>query len=111
MTQQDLFSLDAGRELKGEGMDLAAANRAEALAIARRGAFSAAVRRDDLTADADDAYRALERAGMADCLGNAAGSIFKGAEWRWTGEFRPSERTSNHGRMIRVWRLVGEVAA
>jgi hypothetical protein len=37
-------------------------------------------------------------------LGNAAGSIFRRGFY-FTGEFRNSERVSNHRRTIRVWRL------
>ena len=38
-------------------------------------------------------------------LGNAAGSIFRGPQWRFTGQYVPSGIVSRHGAMVRVWRL------
>ncbi len=38
-------------------------------------------------------------------LGNAAGSIFRGKQWRFTGEWRQSGYVSRHGAMVRVWAL------
>lgn len=93
-----------GEALKRAGMERAAANRRELLALAR-GIADAAALRGDGTATADDVAEGLEAAGRdpAD-LGAAFGSIFKGKGWRFTGEWRPSRRPSNHARPVRVWR-------
>ncbi len=55
---------------------------------------------------ADDAYYILTKMGHAwRELGNAAGALFRGPDWQWSGEWIQSERVSNHHRMIRKWRL------
>jgi hypothetical protein len=41
-----------------------------------------------------------------DAVRKAAGSIFSGGEWQAAG-WKPSQRRSNHARMIREWRLRG----
>ena len=38
-------------------------------------------------------------------LGNAAGSVFRGKDWRFTGRWEKSARVSNHARVNRVWEL------
>jgi len=38
-------------------------------------------------------------------LGNAAGSIFAGKRWKFTGDRVKSRRPSAHAREIKVWRL------
>jgi hypothetical protein len=40
-----------------------------------------------------------------DSIGPAAGSLFRGAEWEFTGQRVLSSRVSNHSREIKVWRL------
>jgi hypothetical protein len=48
----------------------------------------------------DDVFQFLDPR----CLGNAAGQIFRGAEWEFV-EWRESKRPSNHARPVRAWRL------
>lgn len=82
--------------------------RSEIVNIARTGAAIAAHRSDN-TATIDDAIEYLERAPYwrsAKDLGNSAGSIFKTGDWEFTGQWKPSRRASNHGRHVRVWKLV-----
>ena len=38
---------------------------------------------------------------------NAWGAVFAGKEWVATGEWVRSQKESNHGREIKVWRYVG----
>ena len=90
-----------GQQLKDEGMARAALARAGALADARRLAVRIALGRASQTATADDVARSYPD------LGPAAGSLFKGRDWVWTGEWAASRRASNHRRHNRVWRLVG----
>lgn len=100
--QQAEFDLEEGRRRKRQGMSLAAQNRARLLDYARRLAREIAQKSGVCTSD--DVHKALRERGL-DGLGNAAGSLFRGPEWVFTGQWRPSERVSAHGRMIRVWRL------
>ena len=107
MLQQELtFDAQLGDLLKRVGMEAAALCRADALRMAREGVRRAALGRECRTATADDAYAYLEQVGMPlGILGNAAGSIFRGDEWVSHGHTF-SERTSNHRRQIRVWKLI-----
>ena len=108
MEQLDLFDAAKAQELKAEGMKVSRENpeRISLLDIAREGARKAAESRISRTATADDAYVYLTSLGYDQfSLGNAAGSLFRGKEWEFTGGFRASRRTSNHGHLQRVWRL------
>ncbi len=43
---------------------------------------------------------------LIDTLGNAAGSIFKGMEWEFTGSYRQvALNRRSHARDVKVWRL------
>lgn len=97
---------DAG---KRAGMTQAADNHASLLAFARGVAVEIAVRRFSHEVTADDVARELEARGISVfALGNAAGSLFKGGGWAWTGRFMASERVHAHRNLLRVWRWVGE---
>lgn len=98
------FDGAAGEQLKMEGMQRAAENRAAILSKARDLAHNIARKSGYVTAD--DVYQALMFLGYReDCLGPAAGSLFKTPEFVATGQLIKSKRTSNHRRLIRVWRL------
>lgn len=112
MTQQDFnfdrntFNARLGEDLKEQGMALANMSRSELLEFAKEACRSVAMRTFDRTVTADDAARELVDMGYDPSeLGNAAGSLFRGNEWEFTGEWRKSTRVSNHARMNRVWRL------
>ena len=99
-----LFNLDEARRLKEEGIKQAANNPMRPLDHARIFATLAVRKYGEVTAD--DVYRAFKDRDMDfDTLGNAAGAIFRGPEWQFTGKWRASTRPSNHARMLRVWRL------
>lgn len=104
MSQIGLFDAKKGEQLKDEGMDKAACNRDFDLAIARNTAVMIAQGRQDRSCTADDVQRVLIERGIS--LGNAAGSIFRGKRWRFTGRFVKSQRVSNHASIRRVWQLV-----
>lgn len=104
---QRMFDPAEAERLKREGMERAAEKRAWALRMARHWAHFAATLRVRVTADDVFSYLPPEPASI---LGPAAGSIFKErkngqAVWKFTGNWVKSERTSNHGRCIRVWEL------
>jgi hypothetical protein len=51
------------------------------------------------------AKRLVEKGVSVFALGNAAGSLFKGKQWQWTGRYRKSERVHAHSNPLKVWRL------
>ena len=108
--QQPLFGamdLALGQALKEAGLDRVSDSRKEALFLGRVYVRRAALGRSDRTATADDAAAGFERAGLpADLLGNAAGALFRGKGWAFTGRWQKSERASNHAHQNRVWRYV-----
>ena len=103
------FDLAGGMALREAGKHLAASKRAYVLSYARTMALAIAKSRPDRCVTADDVYRQLALLGhdMA-LLGNAAGSLFRGNRWEWTGQRKQSLRISNHARWIMVWRLRDE---
>jgi hypothetical protein len=98
----DLFNLDEGIRLKEEGMALAADN-SNILPYAQNLATLYAENHVG-RCTADDVMRQLT-AEQIKRLGNAAGSLFKGKQWTPAGIWVQSQRKTNHGRWIRVWRL------
>lgn len=99
MDNRHLFNRSLGRQLALNGMEMAAEARADALAYARAVAFR--LGRGGAPVTADDVQAVLIEQNID--LGNAAGSIFRGA-WELFG-YTKSTRVSNHGRVIGVWRL------
>ena len=99
------FSETEGDQLKLAGMELAADNNKDRLALARHVAESIGLETGECTADA--VGKKLKSLYGIETLGPAAGSIFKTSRWRWSGEFVKSSRVSNHSRLLRVWKYVG----
>jgi hypothetical protein len=100
--QRDLFDLREGRRQRDVGMDRAAQGRLIVLEKARAACRRAALARSTRYATIDDA------GALVAALGNAAGLVFRGAEWQATPHWWPSVRVSNHARQVRVWRLAAE---
>lgn len=99
----DLFDWAESNRKKAVGMALASESRAELLEIARNIAREIGATGSDV--DADMVGQEMERRGYSvESLGPAAGSIFKGREWEFTGRRVRSSRKSNHGRELKVWR-------
>lgn len=103
----DLFNHSEAQRLKEEGMALAADAQADLLTLARAIAVEEAMKHPRRHCHADMVGRELKRRGLPSSLGHAAGSIFRGDEWEWTGLRIQSQRTTNHGRELKVWRYVG----
>ena len=103
--QRTLFDLPKAKKLRDAGKDRAATERRELLEKAQEYVgFCYDLGAREITAD--DVYALMESHDLhPERLGNAWGSVFKGPEWEWTGEWRQSTRVSNRGRYIRVWRL------
>ena len=91
--------------LKAEGMARAAESKRELLAVARKLARDIALSREDRTCHADLVAEAMVQAGITETLGNAAGSLFKTDDWKFTGQFTESTRPQSHRNLLRVWRL------
>lgn len=102
----NLFDYARATEKKAEGMVLAAAAQPDLLNIARRIAAEIANRKPNHECNADEVGLELARRGYQSNLGPAAGSIFKGQEWEFTGRRIRSERVKNHARELKVWRYV-----
>jgi hypothetical protein len=105
MNQLPLFDGRKARAAKARGMARAASHHNELLEIARDVAESIA-RSGDGTATMDEVALQMIRMDYNPAeLGNAAGSVFKGNQWEFTGERVKSNKVSSHAREIRVWRL------
>jgi hypothetical protein len=100
------FDLEKGEKCKEEGLAQAALppSRKQLLELARLCAIRIANRFGEVTYD--DVFYEMIRQGLdPTALGNAAGSIFRGNEFIFTGRWEKSRRVSNHARVNRVWRL------
>lgn len=103
-----LFDLAEGERLKERGKARARASKDELLSAAREVLVSVARQNGSGRVNADDAHAGLARRFPGyepSHLGPAAGSLFRGKEWRFSGEWEKSRRASNHARWLRVWEL------
>ena len=98
--------LDAqeGLRRKQEGMSRAADAKPSLLDYSRSLARQIALRAPDRTVTADDVAAKLEEQGLGP-LGRAAGSLFRGEEWEFTGRYIESAQPQNHRHPIKIWRL------
>ena len=104
--QNNLFDFAEAKRRKEDGMAIAADNQADWLQIARDIAVELALQNPFRTCNADAVGEVLlERHGIAS-LGPAAGSLFKGGNWEFTGQRFLSKRKTNHARELKIWRLV-----
>jgi hypothetical protein len=98
-----LFDYAESKKCRDQGMDIATQGRAEALMRARVLALNIVRLNGRVTAD--DVRREYEYRGRDwSELGNAAGSIFKGNDWKCVG-FENSSVATSHARALRVWEL------
>jgi hypothetical protein len=101
-----VFDGDEAEVLKQQGMALGAANNIERLELARLVAVKIA-KDGDGTCHADAVGKVMLGEYGIESLGPAAGSMFKGNDWVFTGIYKPSERVKSHGQVLRVWKYVG----
>jgi hypothetical protein len=98
------FDLNEGERQKEEGIALASLPRKQLVELARLCAIRVARSFGEVTYD--DVFYEMIRQGLDPiALGNAAGGIFRGKEFVFTGRWEKSRRVSNHARVNRVWRL------
>jgi len=99
---------DAQESADRKEQALAKLDSADVLTLARQIAKELAERWGAVNADhvgheMKERY-GIERYGI-DSIGPAAGALFRGPEWEFTGQRVLSSRVSNHSREIKVWRL------
>lgn len=100
-----LFDLSASLAARDKGMQQAADNNASLLKFARKLAVEIAEKKGTVTMD-DIAFALHSRGISIFALGNAAGSVFRGKQWQFTGQLVKSVREHSHGNLLRCWRLV-----
>ncbi len=103
-TRPATSDINSAAELRDRGIEIAAENNPTLLEKARIAAREIALERGEVTSD-DVFQRMYLRGEHPELLGNAAGSVFRGSEWNWTGKVVPSERINARCRLIRIWRL------
>ena len=104
--QPTLWDAAASEQAAQAGIDQAAANHASLLTFARELAREIARSRADRCCTADDVQAEIERRGISvRALGNAAGGLFRGTEWTWTGRWQKSARLHAHANPLRIWHL------
>ncbi len=99
-----LFDLAEAERHRDAGIGVAAENRSEILHRAKIIAREIALSRASRECDSDDVARRLTK-GERKALGNAAGAIFRGDDWRFV-RYKTCERINAHARTIRVWKLI-----
>lgn len=100
-----LFDDDAGKNAKQFGIETAALNRATVLEIAQTIALELGPQYGEVHADM--VFRRLIARNISPKqLGPAAGAIFRGPHWEFTGRMHRSRRISNHARRICIWRYI-----
>lgn len=103
--QLAMFDKHAAERAKHRGMTEAERGARDFLNYARAVAREIASHRPQ-GITADDVQEALVQRGHdIHRLGNAAGSLFRGPEWIFTGERRRSVRIHAHANELKVWRL------
>ncbi len=91
--------------MKAEGMELGAENNISDLEKAREIARELCKAHGET--NADEVGKVLNERWKIASLGPAAGSLFSGREFVMVpGRRIASERKSNHGRELKIWRLV-----
>ena len=98
---------DVGDILKEDGMATAAANKANVLQMARSVAVEIAERIPQNLCHDGIVLEQMEKRGRPN-LGNAAGSIFRSDEWKFSGQWVKNKRKSAHSRFVRVWQYTGK---
>ena len=96
----DLFDAAESQRRKDDGMAIAAEARPTDLELAKVIAFELANSEGHVHSDMV-MKKMFENYGIS-TLGNAAGSLFKGKEWWFTGLRIKSERKSAHRRELKV---------
>ena len=100
----DLFDYVESQKRKADGMAMAANNHMTNLEIGKDVARQ--LGRKNGEAHADQVGKILKIEYDIKSLAPAAGSLFKGDEWQFTGRRHMSTRKTNHGRELKIWRYL-----
>lgn len=107
MQQTTIFDAIRASEARDRGIEVAADGRQHELRFAQSVARDVGRRLGRVTAD-DVVRELIEVHGWQEGqLGNAAGKMFYGDDWRDTNETTRSIRVSAHRRKMTVWEYVG----
>jgi hypothetical protein len=107
MEQLNIFDHAASVAAKDRGIQQAADHKKSLLEFARKEAVELARAMGEITAD-DVQRRLVEKGISVRALGSAAGALFRGGQWQWTGRFKKSERAHSHSNLIRIWVWKGD---
>lgn len=98
-------SAQTGEQLKNKGMKAAADANNQLLVLAQ--SVARELGREKRLVYMDLVSLKLAAMGItSDQLGNAAGSVFRGNVWRFTGQFHKSSRPGRRAGTQRVWEFV-----
>lgn len=101
-----IFDLEEGERLRDAGIAQAADTIGRKFLLELAQDIATLYAQNYGTVTYDHVYAEMVAKGYnPDLLGNAAGNVFRGKEWEFSGEWKQSTRVSNHARAIRVWRL------
>ena len=105
-SQAARLSVQTGTQLKYAGQNAAISKNSEVYRIAKDIAVELGRNWKQVNIDMVQGVL-VSRGYKAADLGNAAGAIFRGKNWKDTGNTYLSRRESNHARRITVWTYVG----
>ena len=100
MRQTTIFDIDQARIKRDQGLQQVSDNNQRFVTVARETAKHIARRQG--TVVMDDVRRECP---FEPLHPNAWGSVFRGREWVFTGQYVQSKNVSRKGGMQRVWRL------
>ena len=105
-SQVERLSVQTGTQLKYAGQNAAINKNSEVYQLAKNIAVELGRNWKQVNIDMVQGVL-VSRGYKAADLGNAAGAIFRGKNWKDTGNTYLSRRESNHARRITVWAYVG----
>ena len=100
MKQTTIFDIQEARRKRDQGLNRVSDNNQRFLAVARDTAKRICAVKGTVTMD-----EVREVCPWEPLHPNAWGSVFRGPDWVFTGEYVQSKAVSRRGGMQRVWRL------
>ena len=100
MKQTTIFDIQEARDKRDEGLRQVSTNNERFLKAARDTAKRIAAVQGTVTMD-----EVRKQCPWEPLHPNAWGSVFRGKDWVFTGEYVQSQNVSRRGGMQRVWRL------
>ena len=100
MKQTTIFDIEEARAKRDGGLSLVERNNQRFLQVARDTAKRICAVKGTVTMD-----EVREQCPWEPLHPAAWGSVFRGKDWEWTGEWKQSKIVSRRGGYQRVWRL------